>query len=126
MRVLKATMIGAGLLAACIPALAAAAPPGVDGPAPGDAGLLDRELETALRAAMPLPVLRVTRWRELDRSRYVVEMSLASVPDAPSPAMHVTFHIGENSDRAELAAAIDAAAQYARGFVAGLAQRPKR
>jgi hypothetical protein len=84
------------------------------------AGLTNAEFEAAVKAAMPLPVLRTHRWKELGRNQYAIDMSLAGVPDAPTPAMHVVFHTAENSGCAEQIEAINAAGRYARAYVARL------
>jgi hypothetical protein len=118
----EALIAGSLVLAMCMPSPLLAAPPVGEQTTPRGAGLTDAEFEAAVRRAMPLPVLQILRWKELGRDCHAVEMSLASIPGASSPAMHVTFHTGENADGATQLEAIQAAAAYARGFVRKLTE----
>lgn len=95
-------------------ASAMAAPHGLEYAPPADyAGLTRQQFLELLQAKMPLPILRFGRKRQGSHVRYGVTLDALRVPGAKSPELTVSFELKADATRAELSAAVDAAAAYA-------------
>jgi hypothetical protein len=78
------------------------------------AGLSRADFEVLATAAMPIPILRLMRWKSLGRAHYAIELSLSQFQNAPQPAMNITFSTWQDADEATLKEALALAGKEAR------------